>query len=222
MVLRQHHRPHLVSRDEAHERKLGAFEVILDDHLALAELVVEQHIPQRRFGLGHRPGDHHALAGGQSVVFQHRGQGTPLHVGQRPGVVGECAEPRRRNAVFGHQLLGELLRGLDARRGLRGAEDAQSGRLEAIDDSRRQRHLGSHDRKSDALLRGEIAQALHLGLADRHALGLPGDARVAGSAVDLFDLRRARQRIDNGVFAAAGTYYQNFHTVKIERLKVKS
>ena len=84
------------------------------------------------------------------------------------------------------------------------------------------RHLGSHDRKSDALLRGEIAQALHLGLADRHALGLPGDARVAGSAVDLFDLRRARQRIDNGVFAAAGTYYQNFHTVKIERLKVKS
>ena len=69
---------------------------------------------------------------------------------------------------------------------------------------------------------GEIAQALHLGLADRHALGLPGDARVAGSTVDLFDLRRARQRIDNGVFAAAGTYYQNFHTVKIERLKVKS
>ena len=44
MVLRQRHRPHLMSRNEAHERKLGTFEVILDDHLALAELVVEQHM----------------------------------------------------------------------------------------------------------------------------------------------------------------------------------
>ena len=200
-----------MSRDETHERELGAFEVILHDHLALTELIVEQHIPQRLFGLGHRLGDHHALTGSQSVVFQHGGQGTPLHIGQRLGIVGECTESRRRNAVFGHQLLGELLRGLDACRGLRGTEDAQPCGLEAVDDSRRQRHLGPYDRQSDAVLHGEIAQAFHLGFADRHTFGLPGDARVAGCAVNLFNLRRARQRIDNSVFAAAGTYNKNLH-----------
>ena len=106
--------------------------------------------------------------------FSTAGQRTPLPRRPTPRRTSVNARnPAVGTAVFGHQLLGELLRGLDACRGLRRAEDPQSGRLEAIDDSRRQRHLGSHDRKSDALLRGEIAQALHLGLADRHALGLP-------------------------------------------------
>lgn len=83
--------------------------------------------------------------------------------------------------------------------------------LKQSTNSRRQRHLGTYDREADAPLRSEIAQALHLGFADRHALGLPGNARIPGCAVDFPDLRRTRQRVDNGVFAAAGTYYQNFH-----------
>ena len=211
MVLRQRHRPHLVSRNEAHERKLGTFEVILDDHLALAELVVEQHIPQRRFGLGHRPGDHHAFSGGQSVVFQHCGQRTPLHIGQRPGIVGECAESGCRDGIFSHQPFGELLRRLDARRSLRRTEDAQPRGPEAVDDTRRQRHFGTHDREADAPLRGKVTQAFHLGFTNGHALGLPGDARIPGCAVNFFNLRRTRQRVDNGVFAASAADNQYLH-----------
>ena len=211
VVLRQRHRPHLVSRNEAHERKLGTFEVILDDHLALAELVVEQHIPQRRFGLGHRPGDHHAFSGGQSVVFQHCGQRTPLHIGQRPGIVGECAESGCRDGIFSHQPFGELLRRFDARRCLRRTEDAQPRGPEAVDDTRRQRHFGTHDREADAPLRGKVTQAFHLGFTNGHALGLPGDARIPGCAVNFFNLRRTRQRVDNGVFAASAADNQYLH-----------
>lgn len=46
--------------------------------------------------------------------------------------------------------------------------------------------------------------------------GLPGNARVAGCAVNLFNLRRARQRIDNGVFAAAAADNQNLHRNKMK------
>ena len=57
-----------------HERKLGAREEVLHHHTARAELVVQQHIAQRRVGLLVRRGDHHALAGGKAVVGTEHGR----------------------------------------------------------------------------------------------------------------------------------------------------
>ena len=222
MILRQRHRIDTPAVDETHERELGPFEPILDHHLAVPELVVEQHVAQRGIGLLHRLRDDHTLACRQPVVFQHCRQRTRGHVVARLLIRGEGTETRRRDTVFGHQLLGELLRRLDARGRLRRAEDPQSRRTETVDDTRRQRRFGAYDRQRHVVRQCKIAQSLHLRLADRDALGLRRDARIARRAIDRVDPSAARQRIDNGVFAAAGTYYQNFHTVKIERLKVKS
>ena len=211
VVLRQRHRPHLAARHEAHERKFGSRKEVLDHDLAFAELVVEQHVFQCGVGLFQRLGDHHALAGRQPVVLQHRRKRTRSHVIQRFGILRESAVPRRRNSVFGHQVLGELLARFDPRGGFRRAEDPQPGGLERIDDSRRQRHLRPHDRKVDFVGRCEVAQSLHLGLLDRHALGLRRNARIAGGAPDFLHLRRACEGVYDRMFTAAAAYYQNFH-----------
>ena len=188
---------------------------IFHDHLALAELVVEQHVAQSGVGLLHRLCDDHALTGSQSVVLEHGRKRPPGHIVAGRGIVGESPEPGSRDVVFRHQLLGELLGRFDARGRFRRAENPQSRGLERIDDARRQRHLGPHNRQPDALRHGEVAQGLHVGLLDSHALGLPGDTRVAGRAIDFFDLRRTRQRIDDGVLAAARTDYKNFHLFNV-------
>ena len=187
---------------------------ILDHHLAVPELVVEQHVAQRGIGLLHRLRDDHTLAGRQPVVFQHCRQRTRGHVVARLLIRGEGTEPRRRDTVFGHQLLGELLRRLDARGRLRRAEDPQSRRTETVDDTRRQRRFGAYDRQRHVVRQRKIAQSLHLRLADRDALGLRRDARIARRAIDRVDPSAARQRIDNGMFAASATHYKNFHGSK--------
>lgn len=149
VILRQHHRPYLMPGDEAHERKFRPREEILDDDLARAEFVVEQHVLQGGVGLLHRLGDHHALARGQPVVFQHGRQRTRSDIVHRRGIIGEGPVTGRRNGVFGHQVFGELLARLDTRGSLRRAESPQPGGLERIDHTRRQRHLGADDRKAD-------------------------------------------------------------------------
>ena len=211
VVLSQHHGPHLVTRDETHERKFGALEEILDDDLTLAETVVEQHPAQRLVGLLHRGGNHHALAGCQAVVLEHGRPRTRGDVGARLFVVGEGVEPGRRHAILGHQPLGKLLRGFDARGSLRRTEDAQPRSAEDIDHTGGQRHLGTDDRKTDALGSRKITQPLDLRVADVDALGHAGDAGIARCAVNLFHLCRTRQRIDDGVLAAAASYYQYLH-----------
>ena len=212
VILRQHHRPYLMPGDEAHERKFRPREEILDDDLARAEFVVEQHVLQGGIGLLHRLGDHHALARGQPVVFQHGRQRTRSDIVHRRGIIGEGPVTGRRNGVFGHQVFGELLARLDTRGSLRRAESPQPGGLERIDHTRRQRHLGADDRKTDAVLRRKIAQPLHLRLADSHALGLRRNTRIAGGAKYLLHPGRARQRIHNCMFTATAANNQNFHT----------
>ena len=175
VILRQRHRIDTPAVDETHERELGPFEPILDHHLAVPELVVEQHVAQRGIGLLHRLRDDHTLACRQPVVFQHCRQRTRGHVVARLLIRGEGTETRRRDTVFGHQLLGELLRRLDARGRLRRAEDPQSRRTETVDDTRRQRRFGAYDRQRHVVRQCKIAQSLHLRLADRDALGLRRD-----------------------------------------------
>jgi len=68
---------------------------------------------------------------------------------------------------------------------------------EAIDDT-------GHERRFFFTSKGK--QSLDIGILDRHTLGLTSDTRIAGSAIYLRNLRRTRQRIDDGMFAATAAY----------------
>ena len=72
VILRQHHRPYLLSRDETHERKLGTREELLHDDPAAPELVVEKHVAQRLISLLLRLGYDHTLTGSQLTDFFNR------------------------------------------------------------------------------------------------------------------------------------------------------
>ena len=62
---------------------------------------------------------------------------------------------------------------------LRRAEDAQTGRLESIDDARRQRILRADDGEADLLLLGEADELVEIVRLDRHIDAVAGGAGVA-------------------------------------------
>jgi len=61
--------------------------------------------------------------------------------------------------VLAHEVLGELLGALQARRTPRSAEDAQAALPEQIHDPRGERRLGPHNGQVDWLARGKSASA---------------------------------------------------------------
>ena len=206
VILRQHHRQHLAPRHETHERKFGSGQKILHDHTSLAELVVQQHVAQRGIGLLHRPGDNDTLSRSQTIVFQDGGQRARTNVLRSLPVIVERPVTGRRNTVPPHQIFCKLLARLDAGRRLRRAENTKSLLTEAIDDTGHERRFGSYHREVDLFFTSKGKQSLDIGILDRHTLGLTSDTRIAGSAIYLRNLRRTRQRIDDGMFAATAAY----------------
>ena len=77
---------------------------------------------------------------------------------------------------------------------------------EAIDDTGHERRFGPYHREVDLFFTSKGKQSLDIGILDRHTLGLTSDTRIAGSAIYLRNLRRTRQRIDDGMFAATAAY----------------
>ena len=77
---------------------------------------------------------------------------------------------------------------------------------EAIDYTGHERRFGSYHREVDLFFTSKGKQSLDIGILDRHTLGLTSDTRIAGSAIYLRNLRRTRQRIDDGMFAATAAY----------------
>jgi hypothetical protein len=87
------------------------------------------------------------------------GRAVRVDVGVRRGGVGEGLVARGRDAVALHEVLGEGLRALELRRGLRRAEDAQAARAEHVDHAGGQRRLGADDGQRDLLAATKSASA---------------------------------------------------------------
>ena len=96
-------------------------------------------------------------------------------------------------------------------RGASRPEDAASIGLESIDEPRRQRVVGANDRQIDALLTREREQALDVRDGKRCILSKGSGAGVAWRAINLPDIRRAREFPGQRVFASAAADDEQVH-----------
>ena len=161
-------------------------------------------------------GDHHPLAGGQTVVLDHPGRepapgAEAVEGGVEVGGVVDDLAGRRPHAGSRHDVFGERLRPLDAG-GLFGrAEAGDSGRAYCVGNPEHQRHLGSDDDQIGADPGGQRGDVL----AGRHVdLVLVGHGRgpgIAGRDRHRVDLRVSAQRKQQRMFTGSGSDYQDVH-----------
>ena len=168
-------------------------------------LVVEQHHVDggMRFVRGH--GDDDALAGGQAVGLDDDRRALGVDVGVGRGRVGEGLELGGRNAVAGHEALGEILGAFELRGCLGRAEDAQAAGAEDIDDAGGQRRFRTDDGQVDVLARRRVGQRVDVGDGQVLQLVLARRAGVAGGDQNLLQAGRLGETPGQRVFAAAGT-----------------
>ena len=149
MVLGQHHGEHFLSAHEAKEREFRSRHEFLDHNLIdrpfdvaqgpdRAELVVQQHVLQGRFGLPDVLGYHDTLASRQAIVFENYGKRTRGNIFKGIVVAFKSLVSGSRYVVLFHQLLGEVLAGLDGRSSFGRAKNGLPGLCEYIYDSCRQ------------------------------------------------------------------------------------
>ena len=121
-------------------------------------------------------------------------------------IIGEGLISRSRDAILGHQILGKLLARLDLCRRLRGAKDEQTVSLKGINNTCRQSRLGANNRQIYLLVKGNLQKTLNICILHRKCASLLCDTGITGCAENFTHFRRARERIDYGVFTAATTY----------------
>ncbi len=110
VVLRQHHRIDLFTVHEAEEGEFRAFKIVLNNHLSLAESVVQKHVFKSLIGIGKILRNHYALSSGEPVVFQHDWKSIlRAHIFEGLCIVLESPVGSRRNSVLLHDSLGEVL-----------------------------------------------------------------------------------------------------------------
>ena len=156
VILRRGQREHVAAVDHDDEARLLAGEEFLDDHACagVAHRVVDQHRIDRLVRLARRRRHDHALPGGEPVGLDDDRCAVALDVGVRGRGVGEGLVARSRDAVARHEGLREVLRALELRGRLRGAEDGEAGLAERVDDARGQRALrADHGERDVALAR---------------------------------------------------------------------
>ena len=203
VVLCHRHRIDILALHKAHQRELRACQEVLHNHTALAEAIIEQHITQSLTSLIHRLGNNHALTCCQAVIFQHCRQWSSLDIGYRLVVVVERLISCGWDVVLRHQLLGKLLRRLDASSRLSMTEDCKTLLAKLVGNTYCQSRLRTYYGQVDSILLGKCLQALDIGILNRYALGLLGNTRISWCAVYLIYARRTEQRIDNSVLTTS-------------------
>ena len=71
MVLRKGHRIDIIAVHKAHERELRTCEELLDNDLALAELIVKKHVLECLLRLFKSLRNDNSLARSKSVIFEN-------------------------------------------------------------------------------------------------------------------------------------------------------
>ena len=213
MVLRGGERDDRRAVDEREHGGLLALEELLDEHLArrVAELGVDEHVPQGRLDLLFVHADADALAGGEAVGLEHDRDAELRDGLARLGLGAHDDVVRRRDLGGAHDLLGEGLAALHAGGGLDGAEGGEAGLLEGVHDAEAERDLGADDGEVGAvLLRPGDEPGDVLG-GDRDVGGDRGGAGVAGGAEKLRGGVVLVQLPGDGVLAAAVSDDENLH-----------
>ena len=162
-------------------------------------------------------GDDHALAAREPVVLDHVG-GAELVERVRDLVDGRAHMGHgRRNPGLGHDLLGEGLRPLELRGGLRGAERGEPGRAQGIRDAGDQRGLGADHDQVHAEFPGKadnVGGVRGSDLMVRADLGRPG---VPGGDVQGRHRGVGGQRQGQGVLTSAGADHEDVHAPQVTR-----
>ena len=166
VVLQRRQRDDRAAVGDRHHAHLHAVESLLDqDSLGCGRKlrVATERFDRRERRLPIRAHEH-PLAGGEAVGLHH-----DRHVftrfeklaggGHRP----EFSEHRGRHVAAVQNLFAEQLAAFELGCPGRGAEDAQTGRRECVDDPRHERRLGPHDSEIDAAVTGHAHQCGHVG-----------------------------------------------------------
>src|SRR5690606_20583003 len=117
------------------------------------------------------------------------------------------------DAVAGEEVLGEGLAAFELRGGGGGAEDAQAGFAEAVDDAGDQRAFRTDDGERHAFVAREREQAIDVGRGDVGvaALAFGRGAGVAGGDEHLVHARGLCELPGQGVLASAGADDEDLH-----------
>ena len=186
VILRRRHRREFLAIGNDHERDFFAGEVLLDEDAigGVAEFFVLENDVQIIVRLFLRVGDDHALAAGESFDLDDR---------RIVGLLERCFSLVRRIAdrrlsgwdlVLVHEVFGEDLGALQLGGQPAGTEDRQAALLELVDDSERERKLGSHDGEIHLQLFGEIGDLDDVRGTDIDAVRHLGDARISRRCID--------------------------------------
>ncbi len=218
VVVRRRQRVCALPIAQRHQRDLPADQAFFDDRaradvvrwvgrvgvggVANQKATLDEDLSQGRFGLLGRLGHRHTLASRQAVGLHHHPRiGQLRHRRHTLLERARVAPARGRHARLLHQLLGERLGALQARRRGRWAEGQVATSVERVHEARHQRRLGPHHGEVGALTLHRRDDSLDV--VGRHVdqARVPCDAGVAGSAHQLRNFLGARERTHQRVLA---------------------
>ena len=212
MVLGGGERHRVLAVAEHEQRGLLAGEELLDDDGAAGTPErAPEHPVDRRLGLGRGRRHHDALAGGEPVGLDHdrRAHAPQVVLGGRRGV--EALIGGGRDVVGAAQILGEALRAFEPGGGAGRAERLDAGGFEGVDHAGDQRHLRADHHEVDRLRGAERDERRVVGRVEGDAFGIPGDAGIAGRAIEPVGQRACGELPGERVFAPTRTEKKNVH-----------
>ena len=155
--------------------------------------------------------DEGALAGGKAVRLDDDRPGVSLDVVSGVHAAGEDGAVGGGDAVAVDELLGERLRSLNLRCGLRGAERGDPRGLEPVDETEHERDFGSDDDEVDAVVLRRGDDAVEVGGSDVEVAGDGGCAGVAGGDEEVSEALRLAEFPCLRVFPRAGADDEDVH-----------
>ena len=224
MVLRSRHQLNVLSVHKGEHRYLAACHEFLDDHLVarFAELVILHDRAHTGLGLLKVLADEDALPESKAVCLEDSREFC-----LRPKVRDRCRRVRKcligggRDAVLLHQILGKRLASLDNGGIFPGAEDAQPGGLQRVNQSGAQRIILAAHHQIDPVLLRKRGLPVEFHHTDRYTLRDLCDAGIARRTVQLLAPRTSHNCLCNGVFPAASADQKNLHASSLLSVTVK-
>ena len=209
MVHGGHHGLYHLAVGEGQHTDLRTGEELLDDHTAarFPEHAVCHHIGDGLHGLLPGLGNDHALAQGQTVGLDDRGDGGGFQILEGSVQIIEDLVLCRGDAVFLHQVLGEDLAALNDGCVGAGAKAGNPLFRQRVHSAKDQRIVRRDHRIIDLVLRGKFHNPGNIRGADGNADRIGGNTAVSGQGVNRFHGRILFQLFDDGVFPSAAADY---------------
>jgi hypothetical protein len=202
------------------EARFLAGQKCFDDDPRLCTIVghghfsIDKHRVDRRVRFARTRGHDHAFACRKPVRLDHDRRTSIIDMGVRFGGIGEGAVFGRRNAVAGHEGLGEILGAFELRGSLGRTENFQAGVAKCIDYAFGKRRFRTDDRQADALALRECDQVRDRCQRDIAELALARRAPIAGRDEDFGDTARLGDFPRQRMLASAAANDQDIHRIR--------